>query len=204
VFRGQPAYRALVEATTLVTTLDVPTSGRKVLSPFVAPPTAGATFTRSDTGEFRRDWQAGVAVIDTPRSQGAFGRLPRAGTLTTSDVSLRVATPFAAVMVTSLDGKPVREARHLLVTAVGRAENTGQVFNLTRTELKQTGTGPILAEPVSGTVTIRSTAPAFQVYARGADGSRTALGERHTASGQLSLELTPAARTIYYELRAVE
>ena len=204
VFSGQPAYRALVEATTLVTTLGGPTSGKKVLSPFAAPPTAGATFTRSDTGEFGRDWQTGVAVIDTPRSQGAFGQLPRADTLKMRDVSLRVATPFAAVMVTSLDGRTVRESRHLLVTAVGRAENTGQVFNLTRTELKQTGSGPILAEPVSGTVTIRSTAHTFQAYARGADGGRTPLGVRHPTPGQLSLELTPAARTIYYELEAVD
>jgi hypothetical protein len=204
VFSGQPAYRALVEATTLATALATPTDGKKALSPFASPPAAGKTFTHSDTGEFRRDWEAGVAVVDAPRSQGAFGQLPRADTLKMRDVSLRVATPFAAVMVTSLDGRTVRESRHLLVTAVGRAENTGQVFNLTRTELRQTGSGPILTEPVSGTVTIRSTAHAFQVYARGADGSRTPLGERHPTPGQLSLELTPAARTIYYELEAVD
>jgi hypothetical protein len=90
-----------------------------------------------------------------------------------------------------------------LVTAVGRAENTGQVFNLTRTELKQTGSGPILIEPVSGQVTLRSSQRAFAVYARGADGSSTPLGERRAVSGQIQLELAPAARTIYYELEAV-
>jgi hypothetical protein len=203
VFSGQPAYRALVEATTLATTLAAPTDGKRALSPFASPPTAGRTFTHSDTGEFGRDWQAGVAVVDTPRSQGAFGRLPRAGTLKMRDASMRVETPFAAVMVTSLDGAAVRDSRHLLVTAVGRAENTGQVFNLTRTELKQTGSGPILIEPVSGQVTLRSSQRAFAVYARGADGSSTPLGERRAVSGQIQLELAPAARTIYYELEAV-
>jgi len=204
VFSGQPAYRALVEATTLATALVAPTDGKQALSPFASPATAGHTFTRSDTGEFGRDWQSALAVVDTPRSQGAFGQLARAGALKMHDVSLRVATPLAAVIVTSLDGAAARDSRHLLVTAVGRGENTGQVFNLTRTELKQTGSGPILLEPVSGQVTLRTRQHSFAVYARGADGSRTPLGERRAISGEFSLELIPAARTIYYELEAVD
>ena len=89
-------------------------------------------------------------------------------------------------------------------TAVGRAENTGQVFNLTRTELKQTGSGPILVEPVTGQVTLRSSQRTFAVYARGADGSCTSLGECRAVSGRLQLELAPAARTLYDELEAVD
>ncbi|MCJ7822020.1 MAG: hypothetical protein MUQ26_02885, partial [Armatimonadetes bacterium] len=169
-----------------------------------SPPTAGTTFTRADTGEFRRDWQTGVAVIDAPRSQGAFGRLEDAGTVRTSDVSVRSETPFAAIVVTSMDGRPVRESRHLLVTAVGRAENTGQVFNMTRTELKQLGVGPILVEPVTGRVTISTNRDAFTAYALDADGTRRSLGERRALSDAITLDITQASRTIYYELESVE
>jgi len=204
VFRGQPAYRALVEATTLVTTFDAPGEVKQTLTPFDSPPTAGKDPTRADTGEFCRDWQTGVAVIDTPRSQGAFGRLGNAGTVRTTDVSVRSGTPFAAIMVSSMDGKTVRESRHLLVTAVGRAENTGQVFNLTRTELKKPGAGPVLVEPVTGQLTVSTNRGAFAAYALDADGTRRALGERRGVSDRVTLDLTQASRTLYYELESVE
>ena len=61
-------------------------------------------------------------------------------------------TPFAAVTVSSLDARPVGRSRRLLVTAVARAENTGQAFYRNKTAIPETGRPPVLVEPVDCTV----------------------------------------------------
>lgn len=42
---------------------------------------------------------------------------------------------FAAISVTALDGKPVEQSTHLLISAVGRVENTGMAWNEDRTSV---------------------------------------------------------------------
>jgi hypothetical protein len=43
---------------------------------------------------------------------------------------------------------------HLLVTGVTRMENTGQVYNATKTKLLNAGKAPILVEPLSAKVVL--------------------------------------------------
>ncbi|MFT5424588.1 MAG: hypothetical protein ACI89L_002384 [Phycisphaerales bacterium] len=111
----------------------------------------GAHAVTSDTGEIRRDWQRGVVEIRTPKSQAAMGWIggDQAGesseAIGLGDVTLRIQTPAAAVCVTSLDNKPIRESGRLLVTAVAQAVPGGE------------GNQPNsvwIAEPVVGTVEI--------------------------------------------------
>jgi|GEM_PF-3327556 len=198
---GQPAYRSLVEQTRLVTALTTPTEAAAVVGPTDYLPTTGATWVRSDTGELWRDWSIGVATIDTPRAQAAYGRLG-AGPVDLSDVSIEVTNPFAVVAVVSLDGSPLRDSRRILITAVGRVENTGMVYNVTRTQLRDRGTGPILVEPIVGHVSIRTERSGGWIYAIGADGTRTLLGQVATTAGALVIDLQASARTIYYEVLA--
>jgi hypothetical protein len=103
----------------------------------------------SDTGELAWDHEQGLVLIETPRTQAALGRLngvPAA----LRDVTFAVTTPFAALALTSLDGHPLASSRHLLLTAVARAENAGTIYNAARTLLRDSGTAPILLEPVVG------------------------------------------------------
>lgn len=105
---------------------------------------------RSDTGELDRDWAAGVQTIDTPRSQAAAGRL--AGRhIVLRDVELRMETAEATVAVTSLDGAPIASSGKLLLTVVARATASAG------------GKPPFLAEPVFGTVSLRSARPALNI-----------------------------------------
>lgn len=75
----------------------------------------------SDTGEMVRDWQQGLLVIDTPRTQAVSG-FP-AEDVNLRDVTVRLRTPFATIVLQSLDHAPVAAARKLLLTAVARVEN---------------------------------------------------------------------------------
>jgi hypothetical protein len=141
-----------------------------------------------------------VGTVDTPRSQAAYGFLADAGAVELSDVSISALNPFAVVAVTSLDGKDIAVSDRLLVTAVGRAENTGMVYNLTHTKLHDAGGGPILIEPITGQVTIDNSNVSFMIYAVGPDGSRTPLGGQLPSPDGLVLDLAAEAGTIYYEI----
>jgi hypothetical protein len=102
----------------------------------------------SDTGQLTLDSKAGLCTIVTPMSKAAVGFLGRAGRVDLGGVELECKTPFAAVMVTSLDGKPIETSKRVLITAVARAENTGQAFYKNRSSVPETGRTPVLAEPV--------------------------------------------------------
>ncbi|MHC5035567.1 MAG: glycoside hydrolase 5 family protein, partial [Planctomycetota bacterium] len=189
LWSGVAAYRSLVEATAVVTALSAPTGVKAVVGPADYQATAGPTWTESDTGELKRDWSVGVGTVDTPRSQAAYGFLADAGAVELSDVSISALNPFAVVAVTSLDGKDIAVSDRLLVTAVGRAENTGMVYNLTHTKRHDAGGGPILTDPITGQVTIDNSNVSFMIYAVGPDGSRTPLGGQLPSPDGLVLDL---------------
>jgi len=199
---GQPSYRSLVERSRLVTSLTTPSGAQQVVSPTEFVPTSGATWTQSETNQLWRDWELGVGTIDSPRSQAAYGFLGAGGAIALGDLSLDVTSPFGVVSLVSLDGRLLRESRHLLLTAVGRAENTGTSYNLTHTKLMDPGAGPILAEPVLGQATIRTVHSRFYIYAIGPGGTRTLLTPVDAAGGSIDVPLDGSGGSIYYELSA--
>jgi hypothetical protein len=201
-WNSSSAYRSLVERTAVATSLSPVHNPKPVIGPADYVPTAGPTFIASDTGQLRRDWKLGIGTISAPLSQAAYGFLGGAGDIVLRDVTISVTTPFAAVAVTSLDGLPIPDSHHLLVTAVGRVENTGMTYNLTRTQLKEGGAGPILCEPVVGQVSLRTRGRAFEVRAIGPDGSRRLVGSTRVGEDGPAFDLSPSASTIYYELLA--
>ncbi|HEX6972644.1 MAG TPA: beta-galactosidase [Limnochordia bacterium] len=155
----------------------------------------------SDTGELRWDGEVGVLVVDTPGTQGAVGFLgERDAPLTLTDVRIEVETPFAAVIVSALeDGKRIGEAKRLLLTAVARAENSGTVYNPTRTRLIDPGTAPILMEPVVARILLDGREAAF-VYPLDSAGRRQGEPiEAEVTPAGVSFEISGQA-PIWYEI----
>lgn len=78
-----------------------------------------ATFVEADTGQFRRDFQAGIFTVSTPLSQLAAGDL--AGEiLDLGDIRVQVDQSMATVAVQSLDGEVISASSDLLITAAAR------------------------------------------------------------------------------------
>ncbi len=125
----------------------------------------------SDTGQLAIDPVEGLFTLDTPRTKGAAGFLRKAGRIGLPGLKIRSTSPFAAVVVTSLDHAPIASARRLLLTAVGRAENTGQAFAGGKRTVPERGRLPVLAEPVRAEVAIDVAGPA-EVYALDETGKR--------------------------------
>jgi hypothetical protein len=127
-------------------------------------PTDGKRFV-ADTGELSLDYGRGVMKIDTPCTQGAIGFLAEKGPHELGSLQIASQTEFAAITATSLDGEPLGRSRRVLVTAVGRAENTAQGFTPPSPEqLRWTPTAwmlpgegrlPVIVEPIQAEVRLQ-------------------------------------------------
>jgi hypothetical protein len=126
----------------------------------------------SATGQLSAEPDSGRFVLDTPRSQGILGFFP-GRTACTRDLAVTPATVFCQVVATSLDpAAGLSAARRVLLTALARAENTGQVYGPRRRSLLEEGRAPVLMEPVRASVRLRSDRP-LSVHPLDASGRRT-------------------------------
>lgn len=119
-------------------------------------PPVGA-FVQSDTGEITRDWQQGILVIDTPKSQVVGGWIG-GKKIRTTDASFETRTRKAVVALSSVDNKPLVESHFILVTAMARAAVYGPKVV------------PMASEPVWSRITLRSRTPDLEILAMGRDG----------------------------------
>ncbi|MGD9519553.1 MAG: hypothetical protein AB7W28_08540, partial [Armatimonadota bacterium] len=169
----------------------------------------------SVTGNLRWSTREGVWTCDAPRVSILAGFLPTSQTAQVGALRVTPVTDFATYSLVSLDGKTLTDSRHMLLTAVGRAENTGQqlkqmVFQepgdvpevLGLVEVLSVGTEPVLVQGVQAQVGIAAGAGAWSCWALDAAGRRMREVPVTKKTGGMALNLGPEWRTIYYELVA--
>jgi hypothetical protein len=160
------------------------------------------TLVTSSTGELRHDAVAGRFEVDTPRSQGFVGVKPTSPVVLTN-VQIQLDSPFAVVLVTSLDDAPIASSKHFLVTALGNAVNTGMALASNRSRLADAGRAPILVEPIIGRVLFKNLSGSIQgahAYALDSNGERMAEVQLGAKEGTLDLPMTAANQTMHYEI----
>jgi hypothetical protein len=120
----------------------------------------------SDTGQLVRDWEHQLFLVNTPRSQGFTG-FPSHDPIVLPDVQITSASPFATFLVSSLEQKPLSEAKRFFVTAVSRADNSDAKYSYNNEAtmpqggkrglglLESEGKGPVVIEPVHLTLTMK-------------------------------------------------
>lgn len=163
----------------------------------------------SDTGQLSLNYQDGVFTVSTPRTQGAIGLLGKAGRLRLGALELSCQNQFAVIMVQSLSDQPLGQAKRVLVTAVGRAENTAQGFwpsppnpkswsPFTTWMLPAEGRAPVIAEPIHATLRLSVPGNA-KIYALDPTGRRAQqLPAKYDGK---TIEFDPAtARSIWCEV----
>jgi hypothetical protein len=126
----------------------------------------------SDSGQIHWQGNVGLVKLDAPRFQAVLGFV---GHQTLENPTWKVETPnlFASLSVVSLKKTPVYLCDHLLLTGATRMENTGMVFNKSKTKMLSAGQGPILVEPLRAKITLYRTQkdPSLKVRALDANGS---------------------------------
>ncbi|MFZ5895717.1 MAG: CIA30 family protein [Myxococcota bacterium] len=160
------------------------------------------TMVSSSTRELRHDSTSGRFEMDTPRSQG-FAGFNSNETVALGNVRIDLKSPYAVVVVSSLEDAPIATTRRWLVTAAGNAVNTGMALAASGNALADPGRAPILVEPIVGNVTLGKITGALdklKAYALLASGERgPEVPLTRTADGFV-LPLSAASKTLHYEI----
>jgi hypothetical protein len=143
---------------------------------------------RSDTNQLA--WYTSqktcLVTVETDRTQALIGFI-LANSKTLKNLSADISTQFAAIVLSSLDGKSLSQSSRMLLTAGSRVSNAGLKWDDNHTRTANQGESPSLIEPVSGTVVLRTIRSAKAVTASALDGAGHPIGEplsaRKTAAG---------------------
>jgi len=103
----------------------------------------------STTNQLHWDYaDKGFFTINTPNTKGFVGFTSHK-IIKLEDVTLQTETPFAVVLISSLNkNESIADAKRVLVTTMARANNSGMKYNTNKTKLLAVGKVPILLEPV--------------------------------------------------------
>ena len=121
----------------------------------------------SDNGQLVRDLTKRVGMVKTPRTKIAYGFLNRASSQSTQKrvvdgidldgVVIEGKTDFGVIAMSSLTDDPIEKSDNILLSAIGRARNTGAQFD--GTKMLELGEPPIQAEVISAKITMKTDKP---------------------------------------------
>lgn len=155
----------------------------------------------SPGGHLRHHPEKGLLLLDTERSKAVAGFAGEDGEQRVGGLSVSLANPYAVLVLTSLDGKPLEESRRALLVAGANAVNTGMVRRWGGGAIEQAGTEPVLVEPVLGRVSLAVNGPR-QVWALDSHGRRAQRLDAAFEDGVLRFELKEGHRSLAWELAA--
>ncbi|MHB0856087.1 MAG: glycoside hydrolase 5 family protein [Anaerolineae bacterium] len=118
----------------------------------------------SDTGELYRNWQKRIGWIDTAMTKAAYGFLGEAGTITLDGLEMDVRTDFATIALSSLTDEPIATSHSLLLTAVGRSDNSDAKYNDEGTRQLSVGHAPVLIEAIEAGLRLKTSRPNLKVW----------------------------------------
>lgn len=144
------------------------------------PGTESALPVRSETGQLA--WglpgvgDGRLVTVDTERSKGLIGARP-GHLVDLHGVGMEITSArndWGVVMLTAIDGRDFAASGHLLVTALGQAENTGQHWlDEKKTTLgRNFGSAPVLAEGIGARIALPRSAASVRVWALDERGMR--------------------------------
>jgi hypothetical protein len=125
-------------------------------------------FVRSDTGELYRNWKKGYGTIDTPRTKCAYGSLSDIGRIELDGMAIDCKTDFAVIAASSLTDDALDVTGNILLTAVGRAENTDAKFE--GEQMLEYGRPPITVEVIEADIELRTDNKNLAIWAVGPEG----------------------------------
>ena len=154
---------------------------------------------RSQTGQLLWNYDTGYVTANAPLTQAVTGfvtNLP----MVLDDCTILTSNEIATIYVTSWDGKPLKESKHILITALGRNRNPDMVYSRGGQHLISRGdTGPVLQEGIKGTVTLNRTG-AVTVTALSPAGYKTVDVTPTIQDGKIVIPLDGTNKAVYYDV----
>jgi hypothetical protein len=160
---------------------------------------------RSDTGELYRSWVKRFGWIDTPRSKVAYGFLGEQGKIELKGLELEVRTDYAVVALGSLTDQPLEDSPTILLTAVGRCQNSAVEFSEDGSRMLHPGKHPMLIEPIEATIRLRTHRAGLKVFVISEHGELVCQLPVEYVNGVLSFQIGEQPEyhpsTMYYLIR---
>ena len=137
----------------------------------------------SDSGELRRDWKRGIFTINTPATQAAMGAIGSVS-IALNDIRISTTSTNATIAVQSLDAKPIRQSRKLLIS-------------LGANSVPRNGSSlPFYSEPVEGTLQIHAP-KGLRLYVRDQPGGEHRCAQMRYANGMYTIALSGEMKTYW-------
>lgn len=141
----------------------------------------------------------GVVTVDTDRSTALVGFV-KENNAQTSHLSADVENAFCAITLSALDDQPLSRSGTMLLTATGRTENTGMVWDARHANVTNWGTAPTRIEVIKGWLLLKNIEGAIAVQVTPLDGAGQplpVLQGRLLAEGGWEIEIGQVPATSY-------
>lgn len=112
----------------------------------------------SVTGELSTDYTNKMFKVNTAKAQAISG-FTQGKTVELDDVKFELDNYYATAYMNSVDDLPLYISKQILLTLVGDTRNTGQEMSDDEMTMTKGGTGPVLCEPITGTIEIKTDRP---------------------------------------------
>jgi hypothetical protein len=148
-----------------------------------------------------RDAARAHVVVNTPATKAVWG-LVGGQRFDLGGVKLAVGEverDYAAIVLTTMDGRPIEKTPRALLTAVGSATNRGMKWNETRTSVgRDWGNGPAEVNGIAAEITLPR--GGARVYALDGRGQRGREVPAEAGSNGAQFRFGPEYRTLWYEI----
>ena len=173
-------------------------NGDMVISPDENIEDVGRGEVLSDTKQLYRNINKKIGWIDSPNTKAVYGFLGKEGALELSNLNINVKTYFATVAISTLTDEPIKSSTNMLLTAIGRAENTNTRYNKEHTQLLDVGHGPIQVEIIEATIEIETDKRNLRVMAINPQGFIIGYIPSEYKDGVFSFEIGKEYQSMYY------
>jgi hypothetical protein len=157
----------------------------------------------SDTRELYRNLKKQIGWIDSPRTKAVYGFVGKEGLIPLTNMRVNVKTDFATLAVSSLTDEPVKSSTNMLLTAVGRADNTNAKYNRERNHQIDPGHGPIQVEVIEAVVEIETSIPNLRVFSVNPQGFIIGYIPSSYKDGVFRFEIGKEYQSMYYLIQTL-
>lgn len=157
----------------------------------------------SDTGEIYRDSEKGFGYVDTPLTKAVYGFTGAEGKIDLNGVSVEVKNRYGTVALSSLTDAPITESDNILLTTVGKAENSGTVFSDDRKVYLKHGTAPVMIDVIEGEIAIKTERKTLRVWSVDSHGFFTGALPSEYKNGVFKFKIGEAYPSMYYLIQDI-
>jgi len=154
----------------------------------------------SDNGQMYRSWDKKYGYIDTDMTKCAYGFLGENDPVELDGVSIDCKTDFAVIAMSSLSKDKITSSDNILLTTVGRSQNTDAVFD--GEKMLDLGKPPIIVEVIEADIAIKTDVKTLRVWAVNAEGFLIGAVPSTYEDGVFKFTLGKTFRSMHYLIQA--